>query len=597
MTVNRRIVSILTALIMMLAMMPVMTETAHADDTMTWSDLKTALEDGGTVTMTNDITRDSDNYITIYYDTTLDLNGFTLDGAGETYRYQQLFEISKPNGRLTIKDSSQEKKGTVQNVLGNSLIYVNGQLVLESGTIKGMVYVLNQGIFAMSGGSIITDDEGVAISDGYFDMKGGKISGCDKGVYAVGSDSSFTMTGGAITGCKTGVFSEDASYCDLSVGGDAKVTGNERNVYVNDGLLIHFVSSLSEDALIGISSEKELNAREFIQFTDGFADMGSPENFFSDDDYDVVLQNNELRLEGLEEWGTKVDNNGIKNYVRDDGTTSTRVKDKPMIWLKEESGGESSWYGVDNSSGEFKIGSRFWVRWLDPVSDKELYDEYYSKLDEEHKKAVHNGKIRIFLSGAAFGDDINYYDFESEIDGFIQVPGDWTDNDITVVYIDDYDDEVFNTDVVNGYTLPDGVESCVANVKLKHFSPFAIYCKSAADPDYPPSLKKNPLRIKARTATVKYRKLKRRSQTLKASQVIKTIKKGKGKMSYKYVSAKKGKKSFKKYFKINKKNGRVTVKKGLKKGTYNVTVKVRAAGNKEYLNSSWKKVTFKIRVK
>ena len=107
----------------------------------------------------------------------------------------------------------------------------------------------------------------------------------------------------------------------------------------------------------------------------------------------------------------------------------------------------------------------------------------------------------------------------------------------------------------------------------------------------------NPLKVKGKTATVKYKILKRKSQTLKVSKVIKFTKKGQGKLSYKYVSAKKGKKSFKKYFKINKKNGKVTVKKGLKKGTYKVTVKVRAAGNKKYLASSWKKVTFRIRVK
>ena len=43
-------------------------------------------------------------------------------------------------------------------------------------------------------------------------------------------------------------------------------------------------------------------------------------------------------------------------------------------------------------------------------------------------------------------------------------------------------------------------------------------------------------------------------------------------------------------------NGKVTVKKGLKKGTYKVKVKVKAAGNKNY-KAATKTVTFKINVK
>ena len=43
--------------------------------------------------------------------------------------------------------------------------------------------------------------------------------------------------------------------------------------------------------------------------------------------------------------------------------------------------------------------------------------------------------------------------------------------------------------------------------------------------------------------------------------------------------------------------GKVTVKKGLKKKTYSVTVTVKAAGNYGYDPSDVKKVTFKIKVK
>ena len=66
---------------------------------------------------------------------------------------------------------------------------------------------------------------------------------------------------------------------------------------------------------------------------------------------------------------------------------------------------------------------------------------------------------------------------------------------------------------------------------------------------------------------------------------------------YTLSSAKKSGKSFKKYFSIAKTTGKLTVKKGLKKGTYQVTVKVRALGNGNYKASSLKTVTFKVKIK
>ena len=105
----------------------------------------------------------------------------------------------------------------------------------------------------------------------------------------------------------------------------------------------------------------------------------------------------------------------------------------------------------------------------------------------------------------------------------------------------------------------------------------------------------NPLTIKARTATVKGStkgrngKLKK-TRTLGVTKVITFTKKGQGRMTYTKASGNKK-------ITINKTNGKVTVKKGLKKGTYKVRVKVKAAGNANYKESTVKTVTFKVRVK
>ena len=95
--------------------------------------------------------------------------------------------------------------------------------------------------------------------------------------------------------------------------------------------------------------------------------------------------------------------------------------------------------------------------------------------------------------------------------------------------------------------------------------------------------------IKAKSAKVKYSKVKKKAQALAVSKVIKFSKKGQGTLTY-------AKSSGNKKIAINKKTGKVTVKKGLKKGTYKVKVKVKAAGNANY-SASAKTVTFKIIIK
>ena len=108
----------------------------------------------------------------------------------------------------------------------------------------------------------------------------------------------------------------------------------------------------------------------------------------------------------------------------------------------------------------------------------------------------------------------------------------------------------------------------------------------------------NPLVVKgkAKPVVVKYSKLRRKSQTLAIGKVLPFAKKLNDKKTYSLASAKKGTKSYKKFFKIDPKNGKVTVKKGLKRGTYKVTVRVRAAGDSCYKPVT-KAVLFKIRVK
>ena len=84
-------------------------------------------------------------------------------------------------------------------------------------------------------------------------------------------------------------------------------------------------------------------------------------------------------------------------------------------------------------------------------------------------------------------------------------------------------------------------------------------------------------------------KIKKKAKALAASKVL-TATKGTAPFLYAKISGSKK-------ILINRRNGVVTVKKKTKKRTYKIKVKVMSVGNAEYKSSSWKIVTFKIKVK
>ncbi|MCR5543399.1 MAG: hypothetical protein K6F55_04550, partial [Eubacterium sp.] len=114
------------------------------------------------------------------------------------------------------------------------------------------------------------------------------------------------------------------------------------------------------------------------------------------------------------------------------------------------------------------------------------------------------------------------------------------------------------------------------------------------DPGKTDSNKKaNTLTVKGKTVKLSVKKLKKKNLVVKKAKAMK-ITKAQGKVSYKLAGV--NKKKFKKYFKVNSKTGKITVKKKLKKGIYKVKIKVTAAGNDKYKKVT-KTVTVKVRVK
>lgn len=91
----------------------------------------------------------------------------------------------------------------------------------------------------------------------------------------------------------------------------------------------------------------------------------------------------------------------------------------------------------------------------------------------------------------------------------------------------------------------------------------------------------------SRTAVISFSRLKKKSQTIKASAVLGSAVQGKGRLRYAKVSGNKK-------IKINKKTGKITVGKGLRRGDYKVTVKLRPA--KKSKAAPAKNVSFTVRV-
>ena len=182
------------------------------------------------------------------------------------------------------------------------------------------------------------------------------------------------------------------------------------------------------------------------------------------------------------DWGELIYNGGIANYLAQDSTTSAEVTGDEVIWLKEDSEGESSWYGLDNRQGIFAKGSRFWVRWLSE-KDGEEFREHFENLDESHKKWAEENKLWIFLTGVTAPDGTEYTNLDVNVPYYIQLGDEWDEEDVKAVFISKIADEPvsvsfgtvaeFNRQFDNiNFPVASG---SFARLLLKHFSPYAVY--------------------------------------------------------------------------------------------------------------------------
>ena len=170
-------------------------------------------------------------------------------------------------------------------------------------------------------------------------------------------------------------------------------------------------------------------------------------------DYDIRKESTihlVLRLRGVI---PSVTDGSAVYYVAADGTVSAEVTGNKMIWLKVDSDGLSTWYGLDNSNGTFAKGSLFWVRWLT-------------------FQGAGGNNYRMFCYGVQAPDGTDVENLTNPVNLYIQLGTDWEREDIAEEFSNESDGstEVLSYDQ-DQYDFPDDTAGICAKISLSRFMP------------------------------------------------------------------------------------------------------------------------------
>lgn len=175
----------------------------------------------------------------------------------------------------------------------------------------------------------------------------------------------------------------------------------------------------------------------------------------------------------VEDWGEAVEISGITHWIDETGTTSVEIQGHDFVWLRESAGGKDIWFGIECGYWQFDIGSRFWVRVLDPVDDAEAWAEAYAKMDEEMKQSVDGDKLLLFQIGVTSPEGEAYKEFYSQTVLQIQYDDSWSGPNPEVFYCTDGTDESFEEGLVTG-EYPEGYDTFIMT-HIGHFSCYGAF--------------------------------------------------------------------------------------------------------------------------
>ena len=211
---------------------------------------------------------------------TLDPADGRVTKSGDTYTWETLhthmvggklheFEAldSTPSGSgYYYLDANTTLSGT-WNITGETVLCLNGNTLTTSGNAitvaAGGTLTLMTHDKKTPGGAVTGAGTIVELQGGTLVMQGGTISSGTTGV-ELPTDSTFRMEGGEISGNTVGVHVKSG---DLTLGGKAQVTGNDKNILLAANQKIHF-DSLDPSAKFGISVAGQESLSDRVAVTD-----------------------------------------------------------------------------------------------------------------------------------------------------------------------------------------------------------------------------------------------------------------------------------------------------------------------------------------
>ena len=249
---KKSILAILLALVMVASLLPF---GALADDTWTEVNsadaLTTALQNGGNIKLTADISVATKQNWRVEKDVVLDLNNFDIVSSyGENDNF--LFTVS--GASFTVTDNSADKTGTIEATdsscgYGIQLKGTNSSFTLLGGTIKTTqetvdIYTITTGCkIEISGGKLISTDDSAMNARGkstVVNITGGELisEGGIAGIFVSSGGSgstdvnsiSFNMTGGSLVSDAPGILTDYA--LTVNIGGTANISSSSTGISV-----------------------------------------------------------------------------------------------------------------------------------------------------------------------------------------------------------------------------------------------------------------------------------------------------------------------------------------------------------------------------
>jgi len=184
----------------------------------------------------------------------------------------------------------------------------------------------------------------------------------------------------------------------------------------------------------------------------------------------------------VRDWGTAVRFGSVTNYVASSGVTSAAVSvgaESSLTWAREESGGMSAWFGVDDAGEVFPDGSRFWVQWLNPASDKTAWEQKFAAFDEIHRSAADTENVLMFNIGVTDTDGTPFGELAAPVQLYVQLDDGWDADRLHAAYIQEGTDETLLTSAISAESP--GGSGKYAVLTLNHFSTYVIYLEAEQD--------------------------------------------------------------------------------------------------------------------